>query len=247
MATNDGALPWQESDSERFIELGRVYTPRRAELADALLGLLPADAGDAFTAVELGTGAGWLADELLRRFPRARVIGLDGSETMLRAAGQLLARHDGRAELRPFRLEDAAWRAALAPDSVRCVYSCLVVHHLDAAGKRALYRDLFERLEPGGALVIADMVAPAGERERRYVARLYDAEVRRQSIELTGDERAWQAFDRDRWNIFEHPDPMDMPSSLAEHVRWLREAGFVDVSAPWVWAGHAVYGGYRAG
>ena len=82
-----------------------------------------------------------------------------------------------------------------------------------ASGKLALYREMFTQLEPGGALVIADLIAPGSEWERRFTARAWDAEVRRQSSELTGDERAWQQFDADDWNLYDHPDPMDMPSS----------------------------------
>jgi tRNA (cmo5U34)-methyltransferase len=242
---NQTDMLWQEADSTQFIELGAVYTPRRAQLAEALLGMLPAEEHDAFTAVELGVGQGWLADLLLRRFPRSCLIGLDGSETMLRAAGEQLRAHGARVELRPFRLEETTWRAALAPSSMRFIYSSRVVHHLDGPGKLALYRELVTKLEPGGALVIADLLAPGSEWERRFTARAWDAEVRRQSLELTGDERAWQQFDADDWNLYDHPDPMDMPSSLAEHHTWLTEAGFIGFGAPWALAGHAVYGAYK--
>jgi tRNA (cmo5U34)-methyltransferase len=238
---------WQEGDSARFIELGGVYTPRREQLADALLGLLPAEEHDTFTALELGVGQGWLAELLLRRFPRASLIGLDVSETMLRAASEHLRGRRERVQLRPFRLEEAAWRAGLMASSLRFIYSSLVVHHLDGPGKLALYQELFTKLEPGGALVIADLIAPGSEWERRFTARAWDAEVRRQSLELTGDERAWQQFDADDWNLYDHPDPMDMPSSLAEHHAWLTEAGFVGFGVPWALAGHAVYGAYKPG
>lgn len=237
-------MAWQEGDSEAFIERGRVYTPRRDEMQAALLALIPAQADEPFTVVEIGVGAGWLSEAVLRCFPHAHVIGLDGSPTMLRHAAQVLAPFVGRCELRPFRLEDDAWLDSLPP--VRACLSSLVLHHLDDAGKRALFARLYERLASGGALLIADLVAPTSEAGRATMAAAWDAEVRRQSVALTGDERAWQAFEATHWNIFTYPDPVDTPSPLPDQLQWLREAGFIGVDAWWVHAGHAVYGGYKS-
>jgi tRNA (cmo5U34)-methyltransferase len=238
---------WQESDSELFIEAGKVYTPARDEIERAIVGCVPAQAGESFTAVEIGCGDGWLSEALLRRLPQARVIALDGSETMRRAAGERLAEFGERVQLRPFRLEEPGWLDELAQDEprgVRCFMSCLVIHHLDGAGKQALYRQLHDRLEPGGAVVIADIVEPANRWLIAYLAEQWDADVRRQSTAFTGNERAWEQFDHDGWNILRHPDPMDMPSRLSDHLRWLAEAGFHATDVPWARAAHAVYAGY---
>jgi trans-aconitate methyltransferase len=237
-------MPWSESDSQRFIELGRVYTPDRDEIRETILDLLPAGADEAFLAVELGVGAGWLSEAILERFPRARVLGLDGSPAMLRETAARSRPYAGRVELRPFRLEDPSWLAEL-PEAPRCFVSSLVLHHLDADGKRALYRALCERLAPGGALLVADLVAPRSERQRRYLARRWDAAVERQSLAFTGNRDAYRQFVAERWNWYEYPDPMDMPSAVPEHLAWLTEAGFVGADVFWARAGHAVYGAYK--
>lgn len=71
---------WQEADSQRFLALGAIYTPRRNEIQDAILDLIPATPSDNFTGVELGIGQGWLTDAILRRFPHARMIVLMGRQ-----------------------------------------------------------------------------------------------------------------------------------------------------------------------
>lgn len=76
---------------------------------DVLANLVPAAPDEAFQIVELGCGGGELASLLLDRFPQAQYLGLDGSPTMLRAAGERLATWAGCVELRPF------WQAALSP------------------------------------------------------------------------------------------------------------------------------------
>lgn len=245
-AASQGEAVWQEENSAEFIDHGRVLTPGREEIGRTLLDLVPAAPDEAFVAVEIGSGQGWLSESVLHRFPHARVIALDGSETMRREARQLLAPFGDRVELRPFRLEDPNWPGRLGVE-VRCFLSSLVVHHLDGAGKRTLFGRLHDRLEPGGALLLADIVAPTSERAQRHMARAWEDEVRRQSLAFDGDLRAYNFFVESGWNIFEHPDPIDQPSPLPDQLGWLAEAGFVGVDVFWARAGHAVYGGYKPG
>lgn len=245
-AQESAGSAWSEENSAQFIELGRIYTPARDEIQQTILDLIPAERDEPFLAVELGVGAGWLSEAILERFPAARVIGLDGSPTMLRETEARLQPFAGRFETRLFQLEDRAWLERLGGE-VRCFVSSLVIHHLDGEEKQALYRDLRAHLVPGGATLIADLVAPRSEWERRYLAQQWDAAVRRQSLAMTGALAAYQQFTDERWNWYEYPDPMDKPSSLPDHLRWLAEAGFVDVNVFWARAGHAVYGGYTKG
>ncbi len=241
MRTTPGAKRVRRSSSI----LGRIFTPARDEIQQAILALIPAERDEPFLAVELGVGEGWLSEAILERFPAARVLGLDGSPTMLRTAEERLRSYADRFETRQFQLEDRSWLERIDGDT-RCFVSSLVIHHLDAEGKQTLYHDLHARLSPDGAVLIADLVAPRSERERRYLARQWDAEVRRQSLALSGSLQAYQQFTDDQWNWYDYHDPMDKPSSLPEHLDWLTAAGFVGVNVFWERAGHAVYGGYTA-
>ena len=235
---------WQESDSEAFLDYGQIITPARDEIAQAFLDLMPAQPDESFLFVEIGTGQGWLSAQLLEHFRAAKAIGLDGSRTMLQQAATLLAPFADRVELRYFRLEDRGWLTEL-PNNPRGFVSSLVIHHLDGPEKRELFEALYRRLEPGGALLIADVIAPTSEWERRYLARAWEAVVKRQSLQMLGDLRAYEFFVQHRWNMYDYPDPVDKPSSLPEQLRWLEEAGFTGVDVFWTQAGHAVFGGYK--
>ncbi len=240
---NDAPGAWGEDESRIFVEFGRAMVAGREEIERTLLDLIPAEPDEPFLGVEIGTGAGWLSAAVLRAFWKARMLGLDGSPEMLRAAAELLAPYGDRAELRRFRLEEPSWADGLPP--ARVFLSSLVLHHLDAAGKKDLFARLFDRLEPGGALLFADVMEPRTERARRHFAAAWEEEVRRRSVEIHGDGRAHEFFVRERWNIYGHPDPMDKPSTLPEQLRWMEEAGFEGVDAFWARAGHALLGGYR--
>jgi tRNA (cmo5U34)-methyltransferase len=234
---------WGENESEVFVEFGEAMVPGREEIERTLLALIPAGRNERFVGVELGTGTGWLSAAVLREFPEARMIGLDGSSQMLAKAGELLAPHGERAELRTFRLEDSSWMEALPP--VRVFLSSLVLHHLDGPGKRELFERLLFGLEPGGALLFADLMQPRTEHARRHFATAWEREIGRRSQEIHGDGRAREFFEREQWNIYEYPDPMDIPSTLPEQLRWMEDAGFEGVDVFWAMAGHALLGGYK--
>ena len=126
--------------------------------------------------------------------------------------------------------------------------SSLVVHHLDGDGKRRLFADLHTRLEPGGALLICDVVEAANAWGLRHMARSWNDEVERQSLEMRGNRRAFDRFIADKWNFHEFPDPddvVDKPSRLVDQLEWLRDAGFTGIDVFWARAGHALFGGYR--
>ncbi len=237
---------WTEANSAHFIDMGEVYVPARPEQTRTLVGLIPARPDEAFTVVELGAGAGVLARAVLEAFPLCHYVALDGSDVMRAQLREGLAAYGERVEVRDFDLFAQDWREAL-PSALRCVVSSLVVHHLDGHGKRRLYGDLAGRLEPGGALLLADLVEPLSPRVGAVFARQWDDAAREQSLVRTGDLRAYEQFQADAWNFYtpEGADPMDQPSRLFEQLLWMREAGLRHVDCFWMLAGHAIYGGYR--
>lgn len=242
---SDATTGWEEDDSRYFIEYGEIFTPSRREQMTAVASLVPATHDEEFLAVDMACGAGLMSRALLARFPRCRVVALDGSRAMLDAAGNNLAAFADRVELRLFDLRDRSWLDDLAP-AVRCFVSSLAIHHLDGPEKRRFFRDLAGRLESGGALLIADIVEPVNEWARRFYGDAWDEAVREQSMRLTGALDAHQRF-RDGWNHYVTPDAdFDKPSGLFEQLRWLRDAGFGQVDCFWLRAGHAIYGGYLA-
>ncbi len=239
---------WTEDASQQFIELADVFVPAREEQLAILLGLMTAGRDEAFQVVELGAGAGVLARAVLEHFPHCRYLALDGSERMRASMAQSLAAFGDRLQIGPFELVEQAWREAL-PAPLRYVLSSLCIHHLPGEYKRQLFNDLAGRIEPGGALLIADIVEPATPAIARLYARQYDDIVRAQSLAAYRDLRGFEQFQQQKWNYFIHdygvPDSGDYPSLLSDQLAWLREAGFRVVDGFWLRAGHAVFGGYK--
>jgi tRNA (cmo5U34)-methyltransferase len=236
---------WTEADSDAFGALARIAVPARTEQIAILTDLVPARRDEVFTAVELGAGQGALARGILRAFPRCRYLALDRSEHMLAAVRRGLRAYGSRAVVRGFDLAAAAWRRDL-PQPLRCVLASLVVHHLTDAEKRRLFKDVAARLEPGGAFLLADLVAPANHAVQQLFAAQWNAAARAQSIGISHGVDGLRRFRRDGWNHYATtvPDPYDRPARLLHQLHWLEDAGFGQVDCFWMHAGHAIFGGY---
>jgi tRNA (cmo5U34)-methyltransferase len=176
---------------EHYLELMHEEVPRYDELQEETA---KATAGvEARDILELGTGTGETSRRVLALHPEARLTGLDVSAEML-AEARL-----PEADLRVGRLEDP-----LPEGPFDLVVSALAVHHLDAAGKRDLFRRILAVLRPGGRFVLGDVIVP--ERAEQAVTPLtpgFDLPDR------LDDQLAWLAeagFD---------PEPLWVASDLA--------------------------------
>ena len=128
-------------DPDDYLETIRGEVPRFDELQDRAIEAIPFAPG---RVLELGIGSGETTRRLLERYADADVVGLDASPEMVFRAREL------GIEVGLARMEDPL------PDGPwDLVISVLSVHHLDANGKR----DLFRRVrEQSRSLVIADVV-----------------------------------------------------------------------------------------
>jgi tRNA (cmo5U34)-methyltransferase len=244
MANPQSVTGWDEDNSRQFIDYGRYFVPER-ERQIALIGDLIPSPPDGALLVELCSGEGLLSRALLERFAGCRMLALDGSAEMRERTRETCGAAAERLTVAGFELAARDWRRfAEAPHAI---VSSLAIHHLDGAEKRALFRDLAAALAPGGVLVIADIVRPPDARGLAAAAQQWDETVRARALALDGDLRAFTEFQRLNWNYFRDPDgdQIDKPSSLAEQLGWMAEAGFTGVDCHWLLAGHAIFSGRK--
>ncbi len=141
-------------DPDSYLDLIRAEVPLYDELQEETARAT--EGVDAVAVLELGVGTGTTTRRLLERHPHARVVGIDASEAMLAYARRAFP----TLELAVARLEEP-----LPPGPFDLALSCLVVHHLDAADKRDLFRRVAAVLRRGGRFVLADVVVPDDPRD----------------------------------------------------------------------------------
>ncbi len=242
-------LTWNEETTRLYLDFGRYIIPDREEQIQMICSLIPPTEGP-FHVLELCCGEGLLAGAVLEQYPDASLHALDGSAEMLAHARQNLASWGSRFSAAQFSLQDSAWRSltspmCILPEPARAVISSMAIHHLTGEEKAGLYRDLFGLLAPGGALIIADIIAPVDPHWQAVTAAQLDEVVRQRANAIDGSLLAFDYFQNEHWNIYHFPDDMDKPSPIFDQLRWLNEAGFIHVDVFWMKAGHAIYGGLR--
>jgi len=245
MSDRQSVKAWDEDSSRTFLDYGRYFVPERERQIGIVGELIPPPPAGALL-VELCSGEGLLSRALLERFPACRMLALDGSAEMRARTRATCGAAADRLTVAAFELAARDWRAFAEPP--HAIVSSLAIHHLDGGEKRTLFRDMAAALASGGVLVIADIVRPPDARGLAAAAQQWDEAVRARALALDGDLRAFAEFQRLGWNYFRDPDgdPIDKPSSLAEQLAWLAEAGFTGVDAHWLLAGHAIFSGRKA-
>lgn len=201
---------WIAGEEEKEAEeMSAFFTSRLAHYEDVHLGNwgeLYAHIADFFdggleTLLDIGCGTGLELEAVYRRFPEARVTGIDLSGGMLAKAREKFAG-------KRFRGIEADYFAHPFPDGAfDAALSFETLHHFAFEKKGKIFEKLFQTLKKGGYYIECDYVACCQEEEDLCRERLARA-------------RAKSALPE---NVFLH---IDTPLTL-EHQRELMErAGF---------------------
>jgi SAM-dependent methyltransferase len=187
--------------------VGRLLeTPRRVSLS------LVRDAGiEVSHVVDLGSGEGPYLADCLRAFPDARGTWFDSSEPMLERAREALAELGDRITFVVARAEELG-SAGIEPADL--VVSSRALHHLTPDALARAYREVSDLVTPGGFFFNLDHVGATGDWEQRY---------RRIRDQFTGARRR-------RLQPHREDEPLQ---PVADHLRYLEQAGFAAVDVPW--------------
>ena len=128
---------------------------------EALLGAGGEGDGEALSFVDLGCGPGNIAFRLARRWPRAHVLGIDGSAAMLAIAEQ--RRHADTAGLRNLRFRQLVLPSQGLEGPFSAVVSNSLLHHLHDPG--VFWQSVRQLSAPGTSLYVRDLRRPATDTE----------------------------------------------------------------------------------
>jgi tRNA (cmo5U34)-methyltransferase len=188
--------------------------PHRREGEATLLEFLP-ERVDRF--LDLGSGGGRLLGLVKAARPSAEAVAVDFSAAMLEVlrdayhqdAKTSIIEHDLSSPLPDLGKFDA-------------IVSSFAIHHVSHDRKRALYGEIFARLNRGGMFLNLEHVASATPRlHESFLAQL----------DLTPETE----------------DPSNKLLDLELQLSWLRDIGFADVDCHWKWRELALLAGTKPG
>jgi tRNA (cmo5U34)-methyltransferase len=198
---------WTSSDHAKDYLSRADSVAHRGEGESTLLEFIPQNAQ---RILDLGTGDGRLLalvrSDLTRRGNRdTEAVAMDFSPTMLEAASKRFASIP-RISVIAHNLDGPL----PALGRFDAVISSFAIHHLVHERKRALYAEIFQLLNPGGAFCNLEHVSSPTQR------------LHEEFLHAIG-------------YTVETEDPSNKLLELETQLRWLREIGFVDVDCHWKW------------
>jgi len=237
---------WSEKDTLDFIKYGKYFVPHREIQFQTIKTILP-DLPDGSYVVDICCGEGGLSEYLLQHIPNINILALDGDQKMLDITSKKLAKYEGRVKTKLIDVFEKEWRSFDL--KIGAFVSSLAIHHLDDEQKNVLFKDLYNELEMGGCIILADLIKPKNDLGKKIAAIQWDRAVMERSLLFSGDLEAFEAFERLEWNSYRDPnfenDPVDKPSTLGDQIKWMENAGLQEVDVFWMMAGHVIFGGYK--
>lgn len=171
--------------------------PHYGELIAGAAAAVDVVARTAPAVVDLGTGTGSLAQQILKVRPKARLIGIDSDATMLAGASRRLR---GRIQVIEEDFEQIRIPRA---DVISASFS---LHHIPTGRRKAaLYKRCFASLRHGGMLVSADCyLASSKDMQRanreawlRHLQRAYTRQKAEQFLRTWAKEDVYFTLDRE--------------------------------------------------
>ena len=185
----------------------------RSEGESALLEFIPRTTR---RILDLGTGDGRLLSLVRNEHPDGEAVALDFSPAMLEVAGKRFA---GKSSVSVIAHNLDEPMPVLG--KFDAVVSSFAIHHLVHERKRALYAEIYDRLNPGGVFCNLEHVAsPTPRLHQEFLERI--------------------GF------TVETEDPSNKLLDVETQLGWLREIGFEDVDCFWKWRELALLAGRRA-
>lgn len=237
---------WQDSKVA-----GKFATQRRGGILgaeaqfDTLVSLLRYVPASPMAVLDIGCGDGIVLETVMRAFPVEQAVALDGSPAMLEKAEARftdLGLFSNLVEFVEADFSDPAWVEKLGGRTFDAVVSAFAIHHCEDDRKRALYREVFDRLNPGGAFVNIEHVASITSHGEDLFEAAYAETVHRYRQSL-GQESNLEEVLRE---LQTRPDKSaNRLAPVETQLGWLRDAGFTDVDCYWKHYELAALAGYR--
>jgi tRNA (cmo5U34)-methyltransferase len=216
-----------EAEAEEFDKTILKLIPHYAEMIDALVLSIPFKKDEQISVIDLGCGTGTVAQKIKNAFPNSKISCLDIAENMIKMAQKKLGEK--------IDCYVSNFYEFTFDKKYDVIVSSLALHHLESdEDKKMFYKKIYNALNKNGVFYNADVVLGSNE----HLQELYMAKWKAfmgKSVSLEEIENKWLVNYKSE----------DRPTSLMNHINWLRDIGFGDVDVVWKYYNYAVYGGGR--
>lgn len=235
---------WRSEETvEHYDRVASILIPRREEMLSTIVNMLPFSRNKTVLIMDLGAGFGAVTEKLLDRFPNAKIIWVDVSEDMLKAATQRLKKLQGSITFYLRDFEDDNWSKGVG-QRFDAVVSSLSLHHASDDKKKRIYRDIYRLLKRGGYFINGDRIrAPSDWLEEHYMREWAEFMVVQIKEFFQKEKTVEEVIATQKQMDIKNGDK---PATLEENMKWLHEAGFDIVDCVWKYNNRAIIIAYKS-
>jgi tRNA (cmo5U34)-methyltransferase len=195
--------------------------------------------------LDLGCGDGILGRAILSDYPKAKGIFLDFSDTMIEAARKKTPANNKNLVFITEDYGKPAWVKSVAKHGRQdLVISGFSIHHQKDPRKKAIYREIFNLLKPGGLFLNLEHVASATPWLHRIVDEFFIDSLYEFHLSLDPNTKR-KAIARQHYS---NPcKKANILTPVEKQCRWLREIGFKEVDCYLKVFELALFGGVKPG
>lgn len=171
------------------------------------------ESGQSIDVLDCGCGDAYQLSQQLKGLPVSSFTGYDMSEQALDLARKNFRDFDCSVVLKNGPMQDLILNESGFFD---VIYSSFAIHHLQDDGKKEFLNSCYDRLKPGGKIVLIDLLRPADQNISEYLE---------EYIGVITD--TWNTISvSDKELIFDHMRNYDFPAIVDDFSNWISETGF---------------------
>lgn len=198
-----------------FEQIKRKVIPGYREIEKSIFSYLPFVQSRKIAVLELGTGTGALAMDLLKRFPRATYTGIDFSTNMLEIASHRLRKHE-----KQVTLQNADLNKIKVEGRYDLIISLYTIHHV--FNKKGLLKNLYALLKAGGCFFYADASFSTNKKLEKQFIEGWKNFMNRSGLPRGKIGKVIEAHRR-----YDHPE------TIEKQLQFLKAAGFKYYDIVW--------------
>jgi tRNA (cmo5U34)-methyltransferase len=215
-------------DVKEYDRLIRTFSPAYDEMLSVVVDILNRRFKSSFRVLDLGTGTGALAFEILSKIPHAHVEVWDIDKKMLAVAQERLAPFHDRLSIYEKSFEETS-------SEKEAIVASFSLHHIkERSQKQKLFKSIFNGLSKGGLFLNADLTLST------------EPELNRMTYQTWSDFLCTQGWAHDEaQKHFLNWSNEDQYFPLFEELNSLAAVGFREPECFWKKMPATVYGGIK--
>jgi tRNA (cmo5U34)-methyltransferase len=208
--------------ASRYDEFIEKVIPYYKDQNRIICSLIPFSKQAHFKVLDLGMGTGALSYLIAKNFKNATVHGIDLSDKMVRACQKRFCRLKKRHLFECGDIENIVLNK-----KYDVVLAGLSIHHLTDKKKQDLFKRIYGSISSKGLLIIRDLIKSESLKiDQRY-------------LQLWCEFECQNGLDANM--LSKTSQDQDIPTSMENHLKWLKRAGFKDVDCVWKYINFALF------